>query len=598
MPLTTDPCEEAVCQALEQELASSRRRFLGLAAAAAGVGLVPRALGAGPPVTLPETDDPGVITAADIKAAEKVMSVSYSDEQRQAVLETMDSMQRSVRAVREMDLGNAPPPAGFFDPRLPGKSYPSPANAVKPAARPLPGLPGNTGDIAFANLVDLGHWIRTRQLSAVDLTGIYLERIARFGPQLECFITVTAELAREQARKADEDLARGRWRGPLHGIPYALKDLADTRGIKTTWGAEPFRERVPDEDARLVTLLEEAGAVLVGKAVSGALAYGDIWFGGKTRNPWNREEGSAGSSAGPASAVAAGLAGFAIGTETMGSIISPSNRCGVAGLRPTFGRVPRAGFMTLAWSLDKVGPICRFAEDTAIVLSVINRFDAGDGYSSDVGFNYDGGQDLAAVRVGFSPDALHGERVTQADFEALQAARDLGLNLVQVDIPDLPADALKSIIRAEAGAAFESFEFSGALDMLKYKGRFARARQNRVTRFLSAIDYINMQRARLVVMREFDRLFDDIDVLIAPSYAKNLLTVSNYAGTPQLVFRAGFIETPARNISGRVIDSAAPAHRVPAGFSVFGPLYGEGPMVRVANALEAKLGSVALRPPL
>ena len=319
---------------------------------------------------------PGYISPTAIAEAEKLFGVTYRGSDRAMLTETVAGQIERVLARRQVTLPNALPPATVFSidpPKQPRRK----GRLRRSGGRAGP-LPDNEEDIAFAPLTALSAWIRNRRLSSVRLTEIYLDRLKRFGPKLECVVTLTEELALKQAGRADAEIAAGRYRGPLHGIPWGAKDLLDTAGIATTWGAMPYRKRVPDQDAEVVRLLEEAGAVLVAKTTLGALASGDVWFGGQTRNPWNPDEGSSGSSAGSASATAAGLVGFSIGSETLGSIVSPCMRCGTTGLRPTFGRVPRTGAMALCWSLDKIGPVCRSVEDTALVLSTINAFDARD----------------------------------------------------------------------------------------------------------------------------------------------------------------------------------------------------------------------------
>ncbi len=586
---------------LEEEIATSRREFLGYAiAGATGLGIALGADGEGAKATPPqiETLKPNAITLDDLKSAEKVMGVCYSEENRKQVLNNIEGLRDSMKAIRKISLDNGLPPAPVFNPQLQGNSYRNFTNTLTLETSSTRELPVKDVDIAFANLNDMGHWIKSGQISSAQLTEIYLVRIEKYAEKLECFVTVTADLARQQAKEADDEIAKGNYKGPLHGIPYSLKDLANTAGIRTTWGAEPFKDQIAEDDASLVKILQEAGAVLLGKATSGALAYGDVWFGGITRNPWNVEEGSSGSSAGPSSSTAAGLAAFGIGTETLGSIISPSNRCGLAGLRPSFGRVTRSGFMALSWSLDKVGPICRFTEDTAIIMSVISKFDPKDASSSRVGFAYNGKQKLKDIRVGYIASAFEVEDATDIDRNALKAANELGLNLIEVELPELSVSAMRPIIRAEASAAFEEITTNGLIDTLKYYGDNRRGTQGRVTRFLSAIDYVNMERYRRIVMEKMNTFFNDIDVLISPNYAGGLLTITNYTGTPQLIFRAGFIETPTRTVFGSTPNENGPKHKVPVGFSVYGPLYGEGPMIRVAKAMEEKLGAAQDRPQL
>ncbi|MCB1355147.1 MAG: hypothetical protein KDK53_01130 [Maritimibacter sp.] len=400
------------------------------------------------------------IRSTDIEGAERLMGIAYTPEERAQMLGNLEGQIASALARRRVPMANDVPMALRFDPRLPGFEMPADEGMFATAStRPLP---ENDDDIAFASLPDLGAWIASGALTSRRLTEIYLARIEKLNPDLFCFATVTPELALAEADAMDALTAEGRSLGPLHGIPYGVKDLFDTRGIVTGWGAEPFQDRVPDSDARIVTMLRAAGAVLLGKTTLGALAYNDIWYGGRTRNPWNTEEGASGSSAGSASATAAGLCGFSIGTETLGSITSPSQRCGTTGLRPTFGRVSRAGAMALCWSLDKIGPICRYVEDTALVLAAINGADPDDRSSIQAPFSFDAARDISGLKIGYLPEAF-GEGATEIDHAALQAVRDLGFEPVEVALPDLPYGALMNTLYAEgAVTASPSYPTSAA----------------------------------------------------------------------------------------------------------------------------------------
>lgn len=376
----------------------------------------------------------------DIAGAERLMGVAHTPEERAQMLGNLEGQIARAVARRTVAMPNDLPMASRFDPRLPGFRPPAAPGRVRGSDIDPGPLPACDTDIAFAPVTHLSRWIACGALSSRRLTEIYLSRIARLAPQLCCFATVTADLARAEAAAADALLRAGVHLGPLHGIPYGLKDLFDTRGIVTGWGAEPFRDRVPDRDAAIVGRLRAAGAVLLGKTSVGALAYNDIWYGGTTRNPWNPEEGASGSSAGSGSATAAGLCGFSIGTETLGSITSPCQRTGTTGLRPTFGRVSRAGAMALCWSLDKVGPMCRGVEDTALVLSVLNGGDAEDRAGLDMPFHFDARRGIAGLRVGYLPDAF-AEGATEVDHAALQALRDLGLRRARSPCPTCPMTA-------------------------------------------------------------------------------------------------------------------------------------------------------------
>lgn len=587
---------EQQIEEMEKTLVADRRSFLALAGASAlSAGLIttPPTNAANAQQNEIETPKDDIISINDLKGAERIHGVSYTEEQRKDFIENSDWQYESVETVRNHTFANGEAPAPCFDPRLPGINYPSQSNTVHVPTSQKP-LPDTEEDIAFASVIELSHWIKSRAITSAELTEIYLRRIRKHAGKLECFVTVTVDLARQQASAADKLLNEGTYLGPLHGIPYAVKDLADTKGIRTTWGAEPYKNRIAQEDATLVKLLRNAGAVLLGKATSGALAIGDVWFGGITRNPWNTNEGSSGSSAGPASCVAAGLAGYAIGTETLGSIISPANRCGVAGMRPTFGRVSRHGLMALAWSLDKAGPMTRFVEDTAIILNTLNHYDPQDVSSIAHGFDYTPG-DYTDLRIGYMPAAFDNDNVSDVDRNALKAAKSLGFDLKEVSIPDMPYNAMFPIIRAESAAVFDKLIRSGDIDTLRFP---ARASAGRISRMLSAVDYINMERLRRQVMQAMHTAFQGIDVIIGPNYANSMLQITNYTGHPQIAFRAGFNNLETRPVFGAEPDPTSEKYLVPQSFSVFGPLFGEGPMVHVAKALETALGAAQKRPQL
>ena len=417
--------------------------------------------------------------------------------------------------------------------------------------------------------------------------------------------TITTELALAEADAADALSRAGVSLGPLHGIPYVLKDLFDTKGIVTGWGAEPYRHRVPETDAAIVRKLRAAGAVLLGKATVGALAYNDVWYGGFTRNPWNLEEGASGSSAGSASATAAGLCGFSIGTETLGSITSPSQRCGTTGLRPTFGRVSRAGAMTLCWSLDKVGPICRSVEDTAIVLSSINGPDTADRGSINAPFHFDVGAPIDGLRLGYLPAAFEGDEADDGDRAALAAARRLGIEVVEIALPDLPYDSLMNVVYAEAAAAFEDLTLDGLDDMLTWQGADAWPNIFRKARFLSAVDHVQLDRLRYQVMFALDAVFADVDAMIGPLMGGPMMVASNFTGHPCLHLRSGFADRPTRAAGSlsairtpTEVATGAPTFRVPQGISLWGRLFGEGRLLNLGMALERELDVAAVRPSL
>ena len=542
------------------------------------------------------------ITEADIEAAERLMGIAYTARERAQMVGNLDGQLASAIARRGVEMPNTVPMALRFDPRLPGFEMPT-ADGVTGTAPATP-LPESDEDIAFASLAEMGGWIASGAITSRRLTEIYLDRIERLNPHLFCYAMVTPDLALAEADAMDALTAQGKTLGPLHGIPYGVKDLFDTADVVTGWGAEPYRDRVPASDARIVTMLREAGAVLLGKTTLGALAYNDIWYGGRTRNPWNTEEGSSGSSAGSASATAAGLCAFSIGTETLGSITSPSQRCGTTGLRPTFGRVSRAGAMALCWSLDKIGPICRGVEDTALVLAAINGGDAADRWSIAAPFHFDAAKPIEGLKLGYLADAF-GEGANEVDHAALAAAKDLGIEVVEVSLPDLPYGALMNTLYAEAAAAFEHLTLSGLDDTMTWQDEGAWPNTFRKARFLSAVDHVQLDRLRYLVMQALDGLFQDIDALIGPFMTGPMLVASNFTGHPCLHLRSGFLDLGTRGMAslgagklttGEVKEGET--HRVPQGISLWGRLFDEGTILNLGLALEARLGVAAERPNL
>ena len=493
-------------------------------------------------------------------------------------------------------------PATVWNPILPGvEAGPARDRFVRSRAAPGP-LPAHDEDIAFAPVTRLSRWIQTRKLSAERLTRIYLDRLKRFNPTLRCVITLTEDHALEQARRADKEIAAGRYRGPLHGIPWGAKDLLDTAGIPTTYGAAPYRGRVPKDDAAVVKRLNDAGAVLVAKLSMGALALNDVWFGGQTMNPWLLQEGSSGSSAGPGAATAAGLVGFAVGSETEGSIIGPSMRCGITGLRPTYGRVARTGAMTLCWTLDKLGPMARAVEDTMLVLRAISGPDGGDVASIPARLDFDAAAPITGLRVGYFPRWMNESPATDVDRAALRTMKDLGLVPVEVALPDWPYDSLNLLLFAEAAAAFEELTLSGGVDQMKMQVDDAWPNLFREARFLSAVDFVQANRLRRMVARAMAQLMDRVDLLLVPSLRDEMLVTANNTGHPSLTLRAGFVEV-SRARSDWAPDPAhplptfAPPRRVPHGVTLIGRLFEEGTLGRVGLALERAFGVAGERPP-
>jgi Asp-tRNA(Asn)/Glu-tRNA(Gln) amidotransferase A subunit family amidase len=462
-------------------------------------------------------------------------------------------------------------------------------------------LPLDDTSIAFAPVTHLAHWIQSKQITSERLTSLYIARLKRYNPQLRCVITLTEQHALQQARAADAEIAAGHYRGVLHGIPYGVKDLLDTADIPTTYGAEPFRSRIPQNDSTVVRKLNTAGAVLVAKLSLGALALNDVWFGGQTMNPWNLEEGSSGSSAGPGAAVSAGLVAFAIGSETGGSIVAPSMRCGITGLRPTYGRVPRTGAMTLAWSLDKLGPMARSVEDTMLVLQAISGADPGDVASVDAALPFDATTPIKGLRVGFFPNWMREAPATDVDRHALEVAKHLGMTPVEVALPDWPYDNLNTILFAEAAAAFEELTLSNADDQLKMQVPDAWPNTFRQARFLSAVDFVQADRMRRRVAGEMHRIMGEVDFLLVPSLRDEILTITNFTGHPSLTLRAGFVEvSEARSDWApdpkRPLPKFDPPRRVPHGITLIGKLFDEGTIVRAGIAMESAFNVAAERP--
>jgi len=492
-------------------------------------------------------------------------------------------------------------PATRWNPVLAGNQVPSRDAFVRSRADAVPPLPGSDADIAYAPVTHLSRWIEEKKLTSSRLTNIYLKRIEQFDPRLRCVITVNREQALAQAAKADGEIASGKYRGPLHGIPYGVKDLLDTAGIPTTYGAEPFRNRVPAADSVVVRRLNEAGAVLIAKLSLGALALNDIWFGGQTMNPWLIEEGASGSSAGPGAATAAGLVAFSIGSETGGSIIAPAMRCGVTGLRPTFGRVPRTGAMTLCWSLDKLGPMTRGVEDTMLVLQAVTGPDAGDVSSVPSHLEFDASAPVTGLRVGYFPAWMKEDPATDVDRAALETIKTLGMAAVEVSLPDWPYGSLQHVLFSEAAASFEELTLNGGANTLKAQVHDAWPNLFRESRFLSAVDFVQADRFRRRVAAEMARVFSEVDLLLVPSLRDEMLTISNFTGYPSLTLRAGFVHVAEARSDwapdpNNPLPKFSPPRRVPHGVTLLGRLFDEGTVARAGLALERTFGVNGERP--
>lgn len=463
-------------------------------------------------------------------------------------------------------------------------------------------LPATDREIAYASVTRLSRWIETRKLSSERLTRIYLNRIHQFDAKLNCVITLTEERALEQARAADREIAAGHYRGPLHGIPWGAKDLLDTGGIPTTYGAEPFRNRIPSADATVTERLNYAGAVLIAKLSLGALALNDIWFGGQTLNPWLLEEGSSGSSAGPGAATAAGLVGFSIGSETLGSITSPSMRCGITGLRPTFGRVPRTGAMTLCWSLDKLGPMTRTVEDAMLVLNAITGPDGHDLACVPSHLDFDAAATIKNLRVGYFPAWMKEAPATDVDRATLETVRKLGMTPVEVSLPDWPYDSLELILFAESAAAFEELTLTHRVDQLRAQVPDAWPNTFRQSRFLSAVDFVQADRLRRMVAQQMDRIMQEVDILLIPSLRDETLTITNFTGHPSLTLRAGFVHVSEARSDwapdpAHPLPKFSPPRRVPHGITLIGRLFEEGTLAQAGIALERAFNVATETPP-
>src|SRR5689334_3049461 len=555
------------------------------------------------------------VSATTFAEGEKLVQVQMTDAQRQMMAKSwrtsMAALLERRTGPRTIALEPTLAPATRWQPASISVAATGPTLAGEPkqatrdrfvrgAVDPGP-LPTNDADIAYAPVTQLARWIETRKLTSTRLTQIYLDRIARYDGKLRCVITQTRDAALAQAKQADAEIAAGKYRGPLHGIPYGVKDLLDTAGIATTYGAEPFQHRVPNADSAVVARLEAAGAVLIAKLSMGALALNDIWFGGQTMNPWLLEEGASGSSAGPGAATAAALVAFSIGSETGGSIVSPSMRCGVTGLRPTYGRVPRTGAMTLCWSLDKLGPMTRSVEDAILVLQAISGPDAGDVSSVPSHLDFDSGASIKGLRVGYFPNWMKQAPATDVDRAALETISKLGMRAVEVFLPDWPYGTLNLNLFAEGAASFEEITLNHAVDQLKMQTHDSWPNLFRQARFLSAVDFVQTDRFRRKVCQEMARIFADVDLLLVPSLRDEMLTISNNTGHPSLTLRAGFVEVgEARSDWApdpkNPLPKFSPPRRVPHGVTLIGRLFDEGTLCRVGIALERAFAVTSDRP--
>jgi Asp-tRNA(Asn)/Glu-tRNA(Gln) amidotransferase A subunit family amidase len=599
---------------------ASRREFLASSSAAAIAAAFNSATGKAqaPPSQQPATPGappafgtaPAVgpeVSAADFAHAEKLVQIEMTERERnQAASNWRMQMAPNYElrtGPRKLEMPQSVAPATVWNPAIPGVSiHTGDATFARSAATGKP-LPASEEEIAFAPVTQLSRWIETKAISSERLSEIYLARLERFNSKLRCVITLTRDHALEQARQADKEIAAGNYRGPLHGIPWGAKDLLDTAGIPTTYGAEPYRDRIPKQDAAVTARLNAAGAVLVAKLSLGALALNDIWFGGQTMNPWAPDaEGASGSSAGPGAATAAGLVGFAIGSETGGSIVSPSMRCGVTGLRPTYGRVARTGAMTLCWSLDKLGPMARSVEDTILVLNAISGPDGSDVACVPSTLSFRAGADVKGLRVGYFPQWMKEPPATDVDRAALETVRRLGMQAVEVSLPDWPYDSLNLMLFAEAAAAFDDLVLGHKLDMLKAQVPDAWPNVFRQSRFLSAVDFVQADRFRRKVAEEMARVMAQVDLLLVPSLRDEMLVISNNTGHPSLTLRAGFVEVSEARSDwapdpAHPVAKFSPPRRVPHGITLIGRLFDEGTLAQAGMALEAAFNVMGEHPP-
>lgn len=510
------------------------------------------------------------ITEADLEIAEKLIGLKFTDQDRKLMLRGINSRIKGYEDLRLFEMDNSVAPALNFSPLTPKMKVKAEKNSFKYTKSRAFKRPNTEEELAFLPVAKLSRLIESRQISSVDLTKIYLERLKKYDSILHCVITFTEDLALKQAKQADDEIRVGHYRGPLHGIPWGGKDLLAVKGYRTTWGAMPYKNQVIDTNATVVEKLTEAGAVLIAKLTLGALAMGDVWYGEKTRNPWNPEQGSSGSSAGSASSTAAGLVGFSIGTETLGSIISPCSRCGTTGLRPTFGRVSRAGAMALSWTMDKIGPICRSVEDCAIVFNAIHGTDNKDAMTFDYPFYWNSKRNINNLTIGYVKEHFENDRPTNKfDQKTLEILKNLGFKLKEIELPEFAYGSMRIILNAEAAAAFDEITRNREVDKMVRQGRGAWPNSFRTSRFIPAVEYIQANRMRTKVMEKMAESMSEIDVLVAPPHGGPTLLLTNLTGHPALVMPNGFRE-----------------NGTPVSMTFIGNLFKESDLLAVAKAYQ------------
>ena len=512
------------------------------------------------------------LTIKDIPAAERVMGLQFKSAERDSLFEDVKGNMKEYGKMRQYKLDNSVPLSTWQSPVMPGMQFNTNQNPVNWNIPNNISVPANKNELAFYSILQLASLIKNKKISSVELTKFFIARLKKFGDTLQSVISLTEDIAMQEAKQADKEIAAGRYRGPLHGIPYGLKDLFAVKGTKTTWGAAPYKDQTINEDAYVYTKLKDAGAVLIAKFTLGALAMGDYWYGGRTKNPWNLKRGSSGSSAGSTASTVAGLVPFAIGTETWGSIISPSSTCGATGLRPTFGSTSRTGAMALSYSLDKVGPICRSAEDAAVVFNYLHGTDGKDQCAVNMPFNYTGKADLSKMKIAYAKYYFAKGDTMGNELKVLEVYRSLGAQLIPVDFPDSTIynfDVMGIIIGAECAAQFDEFTRSGMEDMMTRQGKGDWPNQFRTSRFIPAVEYINAYRHRYLLMQKVNEVISKYDAFICPTYGGNQLAITNLTGHPAVCFPTGFNK-----------------NKLPTSITLIGKLYDEATILAIAKAFQ------------
>jgi Asp-tRNA(Asn)/Glu-tRNA(Gln) amidotransferase A subunit family amidase len=514
------------------------------------------------------------ISKADIEVAAKFLDLQFTQQEIDSMYGGVRDNIRNIKRMHQLPLNNNVPMSLWQSPVLPGMKFETKQQPINWNIPANVQLPKNRNELAFYSILQLASLIKNKKISSVELTQFFIGRLKKYGDSLQAVISITEDIAMSEAKQADAEIAKGKYRGPLHGIPYGLKDLFAVKGTKTTWGAAPYKNQVIDEDAFVYTQLKNAGAVLIAKFTLGALAMGDKWYGGRTNNPWNLAFGSSGSSAGSASSTVAGLVPFAIGTETLGSIISPSTACGATGLRPTFGSVSRSGAMTLSWSLDKAGPLCRSAEDAAVVFAYLHGTDGKDASSVSMPFNYDPKTNIKKLKIAYAKNYF--DRITDTsrnEWKVLKTFKDMGVELTPVNFPDSGTynfNVVGIVLASEAAAAFDDFTRKNIDDEMTWQNRGDWPNYFRTARFYSAVDYINANRHRYLLMQEMNKIFSQYDVIITPTFSGSQLAITNLTGHPAMSLPSGF---NSRN-------------NLPTSITFLGKLYGEANLIAVAKAFQ------------